>query len=151
MNIRKFEKGDGDKVKTLILSILTSEYPFDKNAFSDSDLNNITEAYSGGRDVFLVGDVDSDIVGTIGVKEEGPDSALIRRFFVSSKFRGRGYGKRLMEEALRLCKSNNFKHVIFQGTNRMIQAIELCKKTGFKEEEHLDLGGFFIYKFKLDL
>lgn len=151
MNIRKFEQKDADAVKSLILSILTGEYPFAKKAYSESDLNNISETYSGPRDTFFVLDMDNNIIGTIGVKEENPDSALIRRFFVASEFRRKGYGKKLMEEALGFCRSKGYKHAVFQGTNRMIQAIELCKKAGFSEREHIDMGGFFIYKFILDL
>jgi hypothetical protein len=33
----------------------------------------------------------------------------------------------------------------------MIQAINLLKKRNFKEIEKIDLGGFQIYKFVLDL
>jgi len=151
MTIRRFEPNDGEQVKKLILSILTSEYPFDKKAYSDSDLNNIPESYSGTRETFIVMDVDGSIIGTVGIKEESDDSALLRRLFVHGDFRGKGFGKKLIEEALQHCKTNNYKHVIFQGTNRMVQAIELCKKRGFKEQEHLDMGGFSIYKLVLDL
>ena len=35
--LRVFSKEDAGGVKDLILSILTKEYPFDKNAYSDSD------------------------------------------------------------------------------------------------------------------
>ncbi len=151
MNIRRFEAKDSQKVKDLILSILTGEYPFDKKAYSDSDLNNISETYSGSRNSFFVLDSEGAVVGTIGVKEDSQDSALIRRFFIAGDFRGKGYGKQLMSEALKFCRSMNYKHAIFRGTNRMVQAIELCKKTGFVECERVDMAGFFIYKFVLDL
>jgi GNAT superfamily N-acetyltransferase len=151
MTIRKFDPKDSEKVKELILKILTDEYPFDKKAFSGSDLSNIHEAYSGKRDAFFVIEESGSIVGTIAIKEEGPDTALVRRFFVKGAARGRGYGKGLMDEATSYCRANRYKHLLFQGTNRMIQAIELCKKKGFKERESVDMGGFSIYKFILDL
>lgn len=151
MGIRKIEQKDSQGVKDLVLSILTSEYPFDKKAFSDSDLNNILQTYSGAREIFLVLEIDNNVIGTIGVKEESKNSALIRRFFVASEFRGKGHGKKLMEEAIKFCRSKDYTHVIFQGTDRMVQAIELCKKVGFTEREHIDMGGFFIHKFILDL
>ncbi|PIU41306.1 MAG: hypothetical protein COS99_06315 [Candidatus Omnitrophica bacterium CG07_land_8_20_14_0_80_42_15] len=149
--IRKFEPNDEKQVKELILSILSNEYPFDKKAYSDSDLNNIAGTYSGERDMFLVLDMDGSVIGTVGVKEESTDAALIRRLFVLGMHRGKGYGKKLIEEAITYCASKNYKHIVFQGTNRMVQAIELCKKRGFKEKEHIDMGGFSIYKFVLDL
>ena len=151
MNIRKIEAKDEQRVKELILSILTNEYPFDRKAYSDSDLNNIAESYSGPRDTFFVLDNNDDIVGTIGIKEDSQSYALIRRFFIRSDFRGKGYGKKLMDEAVGYCKSKDYKHVIFRGTNRMTQALELCRKKGFKEQEAIDMGGFSIYKLVLDL
>jgi len=151
MNIRNFVPEDTEKVKSLILSILTSEYPFDKKAFSESDLNNIKDIYSGPRDLFLVIEADGELIGTMAVKEEGPDSALIRRFFVASDYRKKGYGRKLMEEAITFCKLKEYKNIVFQGTDKMTQATELCKKMGFTEREHIDMGGFFIQKFVLDM
>ena len=151
MNIRNFVPEDAEKVKSLILSILTSEYPFDKKAFSESDLNNIKDIYSGPRDLFLVIEADGELIGTMAIKEEGPDSALIRRFFVASDYRRKGYGRKLMEEAITFCKSKEYKNIVFQGTGRMTQAIELCKKAGFTERENINMGGFFIQKLVLDM
>ena len=151
MNIRKFELHDEQRVKDLILSILGSEYPFDRKAYSSSDLNSLSDTYAGPRDIFLILENDEEVIGTIAVKEESTDSALIRRFFVHNVYRGKGYGKQLMEEAIRYCNTKHYKHVVFQGTGRMVQALELCKKRGFNEGETVELGGFHIYKFVLDL
>ena len=151
MNIRNFVPEDAERVKSLILSILTNEYPFDKKAFSESDLNNIKDIYSGSRDLFLVIEADGELIGTMAIKEESPESALIRRFFVASDYRRKGYGRKLMEEAITFCKSKEYKNIVFQGTGKMTQAIELCKKAGFTEREHIDMGGFFIQKLVLDM
>jgi len=150
MSIRKFERKDSEAVNSLILSILTNEYPFDKKAYFGSDLDHIAETYAGKRDTFLVLDIDAGVRGTIGVKEESQESALIRRFYVATDFRKKGHGVKLMSEALNFCKEKGYKHAVFQGTSRMIQAIELCKKMKFIERERIDMGGFFIYKFVLD-
>ena len=151
MQVRKFESKDGKNVKTLILSILTKEYPFDKSVYEDSDISGIKGAYGGKRDDFLVLEADGKILGTIGIKEESSDTALIRRLFVDPSCRRKGYGALLMDKAIRHCKKNNFKNIVFRTTGRMVQAINLVKKMKFKEIEKLDLGGFQIYKFILVL
>lgn len=151
MNVRKFDATDQKAVKDLIISIVTKEYPFDRNAYSDSDLNSIGDTYAGAREVFLVLEADGQLIGTIGVKEESSDSALIRRFFVHENFRNMGYGSKLMNEALEFCRLKGYQHALFQGTSKMIKAIELCKKKGFIEKERIDMGGFFICKFILEL
>jgi putative acetyltransferase len=151
MRVRTFKKEDSKKVRELILDILTKEYPFDKSAYSDSDLYNLAETYKGPRESFFVIEEDGKIIGTVGVKEDSEDVALLRRLFVETGERGKGYGKVLMAEALKFCKKKGYSTLVCRTTNRMTQAIELCKKKGFRKVEEADLQGFQIYKFELAL
>ena len=151
MQVRTFEHKDSDKVKNLILSILTKEYPFDKSVYENSDISDIAECYNGKRDIFLVVESEGRILATIGIKEDSEDTALIRRLFVDPACRRKGYGALLLDKGIRHCKKNNFKHIVFRTTGRMAQAINLLKKLRFKETEKIDLGGFQIYKFLLEL
>ncbi len=147
MQVRTFEKRDSEAAKKLILSILTKEYPFDKSAYSDSDLYKLSDTYSGKRDSFFVLEDKGKIIGTVGIKEDSSDVALLRRLFVESEKRGKGCGSMLMAEALKFCKEKGYAKLVFRTTNRMTQAIELCKKRGFEKAEEIDLQGFQIYKF----
>ncbi len=151
MQVRAFKEDDSSAVKELILSILTQEYPFDKSAYSDSDLYNIGQAYNGKRDNFFVLEDSGKIIGTVGVKEDSEEVALLRRLFVESECRGKGYGKLLMAEATKFCKGKGYKSLVFRTTNRMKQAITLCEKKGFKKAEAIDLEGFQIFKYVLNL
>lgn len=150
-NLRRFEQNDADGVKNLILTILSKEYPFDKAAYSDSDLNKISEVYGGGRDSFFVIQSGNEIAGTVGVKEETKEDALLRRLFVDVKHRKHGYGTELLKAAIGFCKDNGYKHIIFRCTDRMGDAMRLCEKNGFRESEKLEIGGFHIHKLQLDL
>src|SRR3989338_5130267 len=98
--LREYRNDDYKKVKELILGILTGEYPFDKSAYSDSDLDKIARTYGGEKDAFFVIDEGGDIAGTVGIKMDSDDSALLRRFFVDVKRRRRGYGSKLIEKAI---------------------------------------------------
>lgn len=149
--LRTFRKEDAKGVKDLILSILTKEYPFDKSAYSDSDLERIDEVYGGEKDSFFVIEADGDIVGTAGVKEESGDDALLRRMFVDLKHRRHGYGTELLTKAIDFCKEKGYKHIYFRCTDRMGDAIRLCMKSGFKETETLEVGGFKIHKLELGI
>lgn len=151
VEIRKFVETDCLKVKEMILSILEKEYPFDRKAYSDTDLESIGATYGGSRDVFFVIEKEGRIIATAGIKEDSSQTALLRRVFVDSGERRKGYGSQLLNKAIEFCREKGYKEVVFRATSKMIQAIELCKKHGFKEMEKLDLGGFFIYKFSLDL
>ena len=151
MQIRMFENKDAGSVKDLIISILSNEYPFDKSAYENSDISNIGQVYGGKRDAFFVIESDGKIAGTIGIKEDSEDTALIRRLFVTPSCRRKGYGLLLLDRAIRSCKDFNFKRIAFRTTWRMVQAINLLKKTNFKEVEKVDVEDLQIYKFVLDL
>ena len=149
--LRMFSKQDADGVKNLILSILTKEYPFDKNAYSDSDLARIDEVYGGEKDSFMVIEEGGDIVGTVGIKEDSEESALLRRLFVDVKHRKKGYGTELLNKAIEFCKEKGYKSMAFRCTDRMKNAMNLCLSKGFKEIEALDVAGFKIHNLELKL
>lgn len=149
--IRPFRDKDADGVRELILSILAKEYPFDRSAYSDSDLNKIAETYGGPGDSFFVVEENGEIVGTVGVKAESPTDALLRRLFVDVKHREHGYGSALVDKAIEFCKRKGYKHVFFRCTGRMANAMKLCIKKGFKETEKLEVSGFNIHKLELEI
>src|SRR3989338_3202362 len=103
-SLRPFKNEDAGGVKDLILTVLAKEYPFDKSAYSDSDLDRIGEVYGGPDDAFFVVEENTDIVGTVGVKAETKDDALLRRLFVDLKHRKRGYGTGLLKMAIAFCR-----------------------------------------------
>jgi len=149
--LRIFSKQDTDGVKNLILSILTKEYPFDKNAYSDSDLARIDEVYGGKKDSFMIIEHSGDIVGTVGIKEDSEESALLRRLFVDIKHRKKGYGTELLDKAIEFCKEKGYKRIAFRCTDRMKDAMNLCLRKGFKEIEALDVAGFKIHNLELKI
>lgn len=150
-SLRKFKNDDASGVKELILGILAKEYPFDRSAYSDSDLDKIGQTYGGSGDSFFVVDEEGEVVGTVGVKQESSDEALLRRLFVDLKHRRRGYGTELLEKAIAFCKEHGYKKIYFRCTDRMSDAMKLCIKKGFKEAEKLEVGGFKIHKLELGL
>lgn len=149
--LRIFSRNDAEGVKNLILSILTKEYPFDKKAYSDSDLERIGEVYGGPKDSFMVIEDNGEIVGTVGIKEDAKDTALLRRLFVDLKYRKKGYGTKLLEKAIEFCSQKGYKRVYFRCTDRMSDAMRLCISKGFREVEALEVSGFRIHNLELKI
>jgi len=150
-NLRQFKPEDSKGVKDLILTILTREYPFDRSAYSDSDLDKITETYSGNKDSFFVAEENGGIVGTVGIKEDSSEDALLRRLFVDPKHRKKGYGSRLLEIAIKFAREKGYKRIFFRCTDRMAAAMKLCISKGFKEKDSLEVSGFKIHRLELGL
>ncbi len=149
MKIRRFNVKDQGQAQKLITGILKNEFAMDQKAYLHSDLHSISDVYAGPREAFFVGESEGRIIGTVAVKEESRDTAILRRLFVSSKYRGKGYGRLLIEKALDFCREKGYREVVFHVSNTMKAAMGLCRNKGFNEKEKLELGGVDIIKFAL--
>jgi len=151
MKPRDYKSEDSIGVKNLILSILEKEYPFDRSAYQDSDVNDISGTYSGKGNAFFVVEKDSKIVGTAGIKKDTDESALLRRLFVDENYRKQGLGRELLARAIDFCRTEHYKEIIFRATDRMQSAMNLMKNMGFAEKDDLAVSGFHIHRFVLKL
>jgi N-acetylglutamate synthase-like GNAT family acetyltransferase len=142
VNIRQIKKDEADHVKELINDIMGGELAATAGAYVYNDLDNLSEHYGGDRDIFLVAEKDGKIVGTVAIKEDGEDVALLRRVFVHADYRGQGYGAKLLCKAMDFCFKHKYKTVTFRGTDKMQTALRLCMKSGFEEEDVSELGDF---------
>ncbi|MFO7870710.1 MAG: GNAT family N-acetyltransferase [Kiritimatiellia bacterium] len=142
MEIRKIEPDDIAQVRELIDSIMDSEFSREKGVYNYPDMDDPVDHYGGQRDVFLVAEKDGRIVGTVAIKEDGAESALLRRIFVHGDYRGKGYGERLLASAMEFCFERKYKNVSFRGTDRMQTALKLCLKNGFEQQNVAEVDDF---------
>ena len=151
MKVRVFREEDTALVKALISTILDKEFQMEKQAYSDTDLNTLSKTYSGERNIFLVGEEDQQIIGTVAIKEDDQETALLRRLFVDPAYRGKAYGSTLVDKALQFCRKEGYKEVVFRGTAGMSAATRLAQKKGFAEAERIRFGEIEIILFSLKL
>ncbi len=149
--IRPAQASDASGIVELVSSILAREFPADQAAFEVDDLRQLTQSYSAPQSAFFVAEEKGRIVGTCGVKADGPWAALLRRLFVDSEFRGKGIGTALLKEALDFCRTAGYQEVVISTSTRMAQAIRLCKALGFREEGSWGLGPVTLIRFHLRL
>lgn len=149
MQIRPIQSKDGKQVKKLISDILSKEFEFGRDAYSYCDLDSIDKVYGGEREGFFVLEDKGEIAGTVGVKEESKRTAIIRRLFVDTSFRRKGYGSLLIDRALDFCREKDYHEVVFHVAASMKTAVDLCRSRSFKEKEELVLGGIDVVKFAL--
>jgi GNAT superfamily N-acetyltransferase len=140
--IRQIRQSDEQVVKEFIHGIMETEFPGDSSAFAYDDLDDLVDHYGGKGEVFFVAEEKGRLVGTVGIKRDTPDTALLRRIFVDQEHRGKGHGVKLLDAAIEFCRKNGYKTMMFHGTNRMRAAMQLCRKNGFVTNEISELGNF---------
>jgi GNAT superfamily N-acetyltransferase len=137
MEVRPFRDSEQEKIKNFIIWILEKEYTTSSEEYPEQDLDNLKKIYQQPGCIMLVAEEEGQLIGTIAVKDENKEVALIRRFFIHPAYRRRGYGSVLVNRAIDFCRLNGYKKVIFRATSNMSAAISLFIKQGFKELERV--------------
>jgi len=145
IEVERLNEQDEKAVIDFIDKSLKKEFPETYHHLDADDLNDLRNAYNGERDIFLVAKKEDNIVGTIAIKEENSEVALLRRLFVAQEYRSKGFGSALIKKAIDFCKDQNYSMISFRGNNQMDKAIRAIEKNGFIRKDLVDFGGFHIY------
>jgi ribosomal protein S18 acetylase RimI-like enzyme len=97
------------------------------------------------------GNGSSPVVGMIGVQAKGDGTAEIRRLRVDERYRRRGIGKALMEEAVKFCKDQNYIRIILDTFMERDPAIQLFQKLQFRHGRTRKTDAKDLLYFYLDL
>ena len=98
-----------------------------------SELSEFINRFNQAQDGFWTVCLNDQVEGSItidGIKAES-EGAHLRWFILSSKLRGRGFGNKLMEEAIRFCKKRQYRRVYLWTFEGLDAARHLYEKFGF--------------------
>jgi GNAT superfamily N-acetyltransferase len=93
------------------------------------------------------------IVGSIAIIEDSNEVAQIRWFLLTPELRGKGVGKRLIQEAITFCQEQGFKRVFLWTTSDLVDAARLYSSAGFilTESETHEIWGKLVTEQRYDL
>jgi GNAT superfamily N-acetyltransferase len=98
------------------------------------EMSEFLGRFDEARDGLWIVSLNDRIEGGIvidGIKAE-TDGAHLRWFILSPEVRGRGFGHRLMEEAISFCKKKDYRKIYLQTFEGLHVARHLYEKFGFK-------------------
>ena len=151
IEIRKFDPKDAGQIRNLITQILRDEFPEERQAFPVGDIEDISASYGKLGEAFFVASSNGKVVRTVGIKQDDERTALLRRLYVDSEYRGHHVGERLADRAIEFCREVGYAELIFKTTASMQSAIELGKKKGFITKGRIHLGSVELVKLALFL
>ena len=130
--MRRASNRDIPKVKELIFSILR-EYDLVPDEFGiDSSLSDLELNYFNKGGFFgVVVSPSDEIVGTIGIVNNGNDVFELKKMFLKKELRGKGFGKMMMNFILDFAKRNKCKKLELETVQVLHEAIGLYKRYGF--------------------
>ncbi len=135
MKIEEYREEEQEQIAELIQEIFKElGFPFDKET-THKDLFDIKNHFTN----FFVIRTEEGVVGTVGIKiEEGGDLAGIKRLYLKKDYRGKGWGRALLEMIIDFAKEKGVERVWLRTTERNVQALKIYKKNGFTESKRED-------------
>lgn len=131
-SIRPATNRDLPAIREVVFSVLTEYGLRPDPGATDRDLDDIEASYVKSGGVFqVVVAADDEIVGTAGLMPLSDRRAELRKMYVKPAFRGRGLGKRLLENMLDAARRRGFDQIWLETNAVLREAIALYRRYGF--------------------
>lgn len=123
-------------------------------AYSDPELEHLSAYYYACPDkraYYVMTDGEGKLLGGVGIAEyDGIENcAEIQKLYLTDRAKGRGLGRRLMEEAEKGALQKGYLRLYLETHTNLMEAIRLYEKTGFRRIEkpegvlHTAMNRFF--------
>ena len=140
-----FRPGDLGYIIYLHGSLYAAEYGLDHTFEGEvaARMGEFAKSFDPKKDYFAVVELDDSIVGSVAINGLTDDTAQLRWFLLHPSTRGRGLGKKLLEDALSFCRQRGFKTVSLWTISELKTAAHLYRAAGFRvvEENTRDFWG----------
>ncbi|MBW1720954.1 MAG: GNAT family N-acetyltransferase [Deltaproteobacteria bacterium] len=105
-----------------------------------------------GKKIWIV-EKEGRVMGSLAIVRCSDEEAQLRWFLVHPELRGKGIGRRLVEEALSFCRESGFSSVFLWTVNTLKPAASLYRSVGFKKtaESTARMWGKVITEERYDL
>ena len=107
---------------------------------TDADLDDIERSYLARGGLFrILEDRDGSVVGAYGLYPMENRTCELRKMYLRGEFRGRGLGRRLLDDALAEARRLGFARVVLETASVLKEAIALYERYGFApyQPDHL--------------
>lgn len=137
--LRPARNADCSSVQSLVFGILAEYGLLADPGSTDADLFDLEAFYEGQGGAFsVVEDLEGNIVASVGLAPDGPDSCELRKMYVLPRCRGLGLGKELLRHALDQARQLGFQEIRLETASVLKEAVVMYERAGFQpyEPEH---------------
>jgi len=107
---------------------------------TDADLKDIEQSYLRRGGAFYVLEQDEgSIMGSYGLYPLEAGLCELRKMYLHRDYRGRGHGRRMLEDALTKARQLGFQRITLETASVLTEAIRLYERYGFQpyQPDHL--------------
>ena len=135
INIRKIQKADNQKLAVIIRSCFHDfKVATQGTVYEDPSTDQLYELFHAENSALFVADAAGEICGCCGIFPTNglPEHcAELVKFYIHRDFRGKGVGKRLMEESVQFAKSSGYQSIYLESLPEFSTAVSIYEKQGF--------------------
>ena len=130
--LRPATNADGEQIRDLVYTVL-DEYGLKPDpASTDADLDDIEQSYFAQGGTFQVlAEENGSIIGAYGLYRMNGHTCELRKMYLHRAYRGKGLGKRLLDDALANARGLGFGRVVLETASVLTEAIGLYERCGF--------------------
>ncbi len=159
IEIKEYSDENVEKIIDMILDIQVSEFNISIDRESQPDLLSIKDFYQTGNGNFWLAGDNSDIIGTVALKDIGDNYTALRKMFVKKEYRGSGknISRLLLESVFHWGREKNIEKIFLGTTDSFTAAHRFYEKNGFLEIHRGELPEsfplmkvdtkFYVYEF----
>jgi putative acetyltransferase len=151
--IRLATNDDVPAIRAVLFSVRSEYGVLGDIGANDTDLDDLEGNYFRNGGCFeVVEDAEKRIVGCAGLCPLNPCRAELCKMYIEKAARGRGLGRRLLEDLLEAACRGGFREVWLETNSVLTEAINLYTRYGFQpvEAEHLLQRCDVAYLLRLD-
>ncbi len=133
--IRTIKPGDDQALATIIRDTLT-EFKANKpgTVYYDDTTDHLSEVFKATGSIYFVAELDGAVLGGSGIYPTanlpGGTCELVK-LYLSSKARGKGLGKTLLQKCIVAAKEMGYKKIYLETMPELTIAIPMYEKLGF--------------------
>ncbi len=133
--IRTIEPGDNKALATIIRDTL-AEFKANKpgTVYFDETTDHLSDVFKTDGSIYFVAELDGEIMGGSGIYPTAnlPEGTCeLVKLYLSSKARGKGLGKILLQKCLAAAKELGYKKMYLETMPELTIAIPMYEKLGF--------------------
>jgi len=150
----KIKPGDIDQIIRLHNILYAQEYGFDKTfeLYVAKPLKEFATSFSDKERIWIV-EYEDKIQGVIAIVKSGEKKSQLRWFLLHPNLRGKGIGKKLVNEAIQFSKEKGYSSIFLWTVSILEAANSIYKSVGFKlkEEKVHKIWGKILTEQRYDL
>jgi ribosomal protein S18 acetylase RimI-like enzyme len=94
---------------------------------------------------------ENNVLGTVGLKKINNDTVELKAFYLQKDLRGKGLGKRMLEEVISKARELGFRSIVLDSISKYKAAQKLYEKAGFVNTERYNDNQYADVFMKLEL